>query len=932
MDNGAHFFRCDFQVHTPRDQNWNGSDVVTDEERRLYAESLIAACRKKGLAAIAVTDHHDMAFVQYVRRAAAEETGPSGNLLAEQERITVFPGMELTLGVPCQAIIILDSEFPENLFQALQTALTINPVISTEARNGNVNRIHNIQTFSQLHDKLDEHTWLKGRYLILPNVSGEGKVSLLRDGQHGKYADMPCVGGYIDGSIDKLKPGFRSRLDGKIRDWGNKRIGCFQTSDNRQADHAKLGVHTTWVKWAVPTAEALRQACLAQESRISQDEPQLPAITISRIEVSNSTFLGPIDLELNRQYSALIGGRGTGKSTILEYLRWALCDQPPGVPDEDSPNYQARRARLIETTLTSLGATVDVTFILHSVPHIVRRHSKDGSVMLKIGDSELRACTEADVRALLPIQAYSQKQLSNVSVRIDELTRFLTTPIRSNLVDLRAKGEEAAARLRQRYAARQRAVSLSRELSNRDLAARSLQEQAASIQASLTGLAPEDRLILDRERGYSATSRLIMTWTDSIQSIRETLTDLTQRADANLTAAKDAVSTVEAEIFAEIAVDYQSVMNAVTMLSTQLNENLDDFSKRQADSTSSWGKWSVASAEFKQAYFDAMQRTSAHKERVIELEQLNTRLNQYHTETARLQEQLKGLQGVEEQYEAERVAWTSHRQDHDLLMDKQCQVLTQNSSGAIRATIRRFANAENFVQRLRDSLSGSNLRREKIDNIAASITTAPEPVSAWQGLLRDLEMLATFKPQEEGAGQRPSTPVLARAGLSAADLDKIATRLTSADWLELSLVEIASEPVFEYKSRENDYIPFKNASAGQQATALLKTLLNEVGPPLIIDQPEEDLDNPVISEIVEQIWIAKQKRQIIFASHNANLVVNGDAELVVWCDYRKSGDQSGGKIVDEGAIDVPVVREAIKKSWKVVKTPSRRGERNMGSD
>jgi len=44
-------------------------------------------------------------------------------------------------------------------------------------------------------------------------------------------------------------------------------------------------------------------------------------------------------------------------------------------------------------------------------------------------------------------------------------------------------------------------------------------------------------------------------------------------------------------------------------------------------------------------------------------------------------------------------------------------------------------------------------------------------------------------------------------------------------------------------------------------------------------------------EIVAQIWNAKQKRQIIFASHNANLVVNGDAELVVWCDYRTTGDQ-----------------------------------------
>ena len=119
--------------------------------------------------------------------------------------------------------------------------------------------------------------------------------------------------------------------------------------------------------------------------------------------------------------------------------------------------------------------------------------------------------------------------------------------------------------------------------------------------------------------------------------------------------------------------------------------------------------------------------------------------------------------------------------------------------------------------------------------------------------------------------------------------------------------------MFEYRAREGEYIPFRNASAGQQATALLKTLLNQAGPPLIIDQPEEDLDNPVMLEIVGQVWQAKQNRQLIFASHNANLVVNGDAELVAWCDYRMAGDQSRGTIVGEGAIDIPEVREAIKR-------------------
>ena len=94
---------------------------------------------------------------------------------------------------------------------------------------------------------------------------------------------------------------------------------------------------------------------------------------------------------------------------------------------------------------------------------------------------------------------------------------------------------------------------------------------------------------------------------------------------------------------------------------------------------------------------------------------------------------------------------------------------------------------------------------------------------------------------------------------------------------------------------------------------MLKTLLNQPGPPLIIDQPEEDLDNPVMLEVVEQLWEAKQLRQIIFASHNANLVVNGDAELVAWFGYRTAGDQSRGTIKGEGAIDIPEARDAIKK-------------------
>ena len=63
MDRGAHFFKCDFQVHTPRDLNWGGEGAVTPDERQRYSENFVAACRRLGLGAVAITDHHDFAFV-----------------------------------------------------------------------------------------------------------------------------------------------------------------------------------------------------------------------------------------------------------------------------------------------------------------------------------------------------------------------------------------------------------------------------------------------------------------------------------------------------------------------------------------------------------------------------------------------------------------------------------------------------------------------------------------------------------------------------------------------------------------------------------------------------------------------------------------------------------------------------------------------------
>ena len=108
-----------------------------------------------------------------------------------------------------------------------------------------------------------------------------------------------------------------------------------------------------------------------------------------------------------------------------------------------------------------------------------------------------------------------------------------------------------------------------------------------------------------------------------------------------------------------------------------------------------------------------------------------------------------------------------------------------------------------------------------------------------------------------------------------------------------------------------NFVPFISASPGQQATCLLETLLSQDGAPLLIDQPEEDLDNEQIQSVSERIMTTKSLRQLLFVSHNANVVVNGDSELVACFKYRDQNDNSAGLISPVGSIDCEPVRETI---------------------
>jgi type III restriction enzyme len=157
----------------------------------------------------------------------------------------------------------------------------------------------------------------------------------------------------------------------------------------------------------------------------------------------------------------------------------------------------------------------------------------------------------------------------------------------------------------------------------------------------------------------------------------------------------------------------------------------------------------------------------------------------------------------------------------------------------------------------------------------------------------------------------PACPTLRASGFNDKELRALSARMDDDSWIRLRVLTPTDVVRFEYRAREGDYIEFSDASAGQRATALMRVLLAQEDVPLLVDQPEDDLDNSVIHEVARDIWTAKVRRQILFASHNANLVVNGDADLIAFFDYAVAGEATSGEVKAQGAIDDNTIRNAI---------------------
>ena len=187
------------------------------------------------------------------------------------------------------------------------------------------------------------------------------------------------------------------------------------------------------------------------------------------------------------------------------------------------------------------------------------------------------------------------------------------------------------------------------------------------------------------------------------------------------------------------------------------------------------------------------------------------------------------------------------------------------------------------------------------------------------GFIRDLGQRGITRWWNDLADERRPTPEallemaeakrLRDVGMSDAVAGSFLAELATSRRLELAALRCRDTYQLEFMMDDGTYRRLEDLSGGQQVGLLLSLLLEtDDKRPLVIDQPEDELDNRFLLEtLLPALWRLKGRRQVILATHNANIVVNGDADQVIHLE----ATANRGLVAHSGAIEEPAVRDAI---------------------
>ncbi|QDK77969.1 AAA family ATPase [Spirosoma sp. KCTC 42546] len=904
---GADYRKADLQLHSPRDRNWEGvhpeqklSNASLEDikaVRRKWASEFIDNCLEKGVQVAALTDHHEGVYCWHV----IEELKFRNASFSEDIDLWFMPGMELTCKDSAQALILFDADITKPLFEKARNLLRL----PTECYDDQLQGIEvTLLDFNidEIQGVLEHDSELRDRFIILPNVTPGGHKTVLRTGFHKRFKELPYVGGYLDKVYPSdLKDGDQRILDGQIPAWTSEKRGIISTSDARSSDFSALGTFATWVKLAEPTAESLRQAMLAADSRILYESPNRPTLLVKSISVSGAEFLSlPEPLSFSHQFTSIIGGRGSGKSTLLEFIRFAVGQSALDVGDSKWDPTHDRRKNILKYALNESEGVVEVLIEKDgAIIELIRSRSTQDRIIMRVQNLE-QAISPSDARKLFPIQAYSQGELSHLGDEKAEKRLFdlITEPQREALNQVEKNRLNVASELREHLEQAIKNWQYEKEYRKLNAQLITLKAGLDNTMVKLQAIPSETQGVMERYNIEIQTTR----WLEQIIQEHQQSYDLLFGAFQNhlklteerLVAGKIPTAKVAQDLSILLLHQMETANDALRQLVTENQQ----YEQQQTELIINWNKGQVDS---KSQYELAMSQLSQHKVELDQLKRLEREINEAQRSVDDLEQKIQHTKGAYILLTEKSGQYMALQRELQRLARKGISVLAELTDNLARAELSEKADLAELEQAIKDLFASSGVRADRLDKLLDHVATK-DPIVGWWDLMKEVFFILKWNTTGLRETEKRPTLDLLDNIIDPGGLEKFCERL-DIERVSRAITAIVRPRVRLLQKRGINEIEFSRASQGEKATILLNVLMRQEGGPLLLDQPEEDLDNRIIGDIVSATRQAKIKKQLLFATHNANLVVNGDAELVI--------DLTAGSISQIGAIDVESLRVSI---------------------
>jgi DNA repair ATPase RecN len=865
--NGARFYLCALQVNPFAYQGRHAKRTRFATEAD-YNAAIVEACRTNHIEAIAVTDHYRVSDSMGLVKAAREAG------------IFVFGGFEAASSDGVHFLCLYDPDQDGNLERHIGGLGVLDH--NALSPNGDKNCLQLLERVrGQRGIAIAAH--VAADHGLLATLEGQPRVNAWRSPD--LYA---CA---LPGPVSDAPQSCRAILEDKdAAHKRERRVAVINASDVNSPDDLAASRSSCFIKMSALSVEGLRQAFLDPESRIRLHNDAAPEPHTEFVAMAwEGGFLDGTRLHLNSNLNVLVGGRGTGKSTIIESLRYVLAIDPLG--EEANKAHQG----VLKYVLKS-GTKVSL---------LVRSHhpaKHDYTIERTIPNPPVVKDEGGDVLNLSPrnvvpgVEVFGQHEISELTKSRDKLTLLLERFVER---DPNAGSQKAKVRL-ELERSRNRIADVQRELKLVDerlgllpgLEETQKRFQDAGLEERL-----KEKSLLVREERILATLRERLS---PIASLRQEIADALP-IDTAFLSSRALEGLPNSALLAEGTAILDRLTTQLKSITTQIENASSGADAELAVLRARWEEQRQTVETTYQALLRELQKSKIDGEEFIRLRRQIEELRPLKEKKETLVRDLAAFQTNRRNWLDE---WLNLQSVEYRALERAAKRVSRKLAGRVRATVSMGGNREPLEKLLREEVGG---------NLAALLDRLKSRDS-----LSMLDFAQRCREGKESLTSHYSLPPAAAERLAQASAD-VFMKLEELELPATTRIELNTASDGEPEAWQM----IEALSTGQKATAVLLLLLLESEAPLVVDQPEDDLDNRFITDgVVPTMKTEKRKRQFVFSTHNANIPVLGDAELIIGLSTGIQNEAVQGRVQERhmGSIDMQPVREMVEEILEGGKT------------